>query len=266
MNFNEKVIGVVGGMGPQAGADLLSRIFKLTKAGKDQHHKSVILMSFPKHIADRTDFIEGKVEVNPAINISKIIIRLETCGADVVGIACNSSHAPEIYDRILEELDKAGCRVQLLHMPKETCRFIKDKYPSISRVGVMVTNGAYQSGVYQGTLESMGLKAIVPGYEFQDQIIHRMIYHPIYGIKSHAQGIRDEVKILLDKALHFFRKEQVEALILGCTELSLVLDQSYVRDIPIIDSNEILAKALIRESESYDQPEISGKNASRLTF
>jgi aspartate racemase len=260
MDFtDDKVIGIVGGMGPQAGADLLNHIFRLTKATKDQHHRSVILMSFPRHIADRTEFMEGKVKSNPAFTIARIISKLESAGAAVAGIACNSSHIPEIYNVITGELDRLHSRIKLLHMPFETCSHIRKQHPHIHRVGVMSTNGTYKSGIYKDILQRLGMEAVVPEFEFQDEVIHKMIYHPRYGIKSRTEGVTKEVNMLLEKALLFFKEAQVGAIILGCTELSLVLGKRQAKGMLIVNSNEVMAEALLRETEHSSDMAISGR-------
>ena len=102
----DRVIGIVGGMGPQAGVALFSNIVRFTSATQDQQHLSTILMSFPRHIPDRTLFLEGVAEINPAVNVVNIIRKLESAGASVVGIACNTCHAPAIFDVIARELDR----------------------------------------------------------------------------------------------------------------------------------------------------------------
>ena len=67
------MIGIVGGMGPHAGIDLVNKIFDLTKANKDQDHFPIAIQSTPHLISDRTDFLSGNSDVNPAIAIVEII-------------------------------------------------------------------------------------------------------------------------------------------------------------------------------------------------
>ncbi|MDW3192247.1 MAG: amino acid racemase [Cytophagales bacterium] len=247
----EQVIGIVGGMGPQAGIELANDIFRLTEAKKDQEHRSVIMMSYPGQLGDRTAYIEGTELINPAFNIAKVIQKLELSGADVVGIACNSSHVPAIYNVILDELKKSSSRVRLLNMPKETCKHIKEHFPEAAKVGVMSTNGTYKAGVYVTLLEQAGLQAVVPTYSFQNEVIHDMVYNPSYGIKSCPEGITDEVIDLLGRAFSFFQEQGVDAVILGCTEIPLALKQyPKTKQIPLlINPSEILAKALIAATE-----------------
>jgi aspartate racemase len=253
MNLEEdNVIGIVGGMGPQSGTALFDRVLYHTKANKDQQHLSMILMSFPRHLVDRTAFLEGKSSINPAFNIVKIIRKLENTGAKIVGIACNTTHSPEIYNTILEELKKTNSRVKLLHMPSETCKYIKETNSDIQRVGLMTTNGTYRSKIYVKLLKDLGYEVIVPNYQFQNEVIHKMIYDPEFGIKANSNSITSEARLLLNKSLDFFQEKNADAIILGCTELSLILSGNIIKDMYIIDSIECLAKALIREATSHE--------------
>lgn len=243
----DHIIGIVGGMGPEAGIHLFNRILYHTPASADQDHLPVMLMSFPGQIVDRTAFLEGTASVNPAYSVARIIEKLEKAGAKTVGIACNTSHSPAIFDVIVKELEKAGSRVQLLHMPYETCKLIKEKYPDVRRVGLMATNGTYRSGIYDTLLRSQGFQPVIPEEGFQNDIIHRMVYDPVFGLKGNACHITPQVLSLMEKALLLFKREGAEAVILGCTEFSLVGDQ-FSSDHLLIDSTEALALALVREA------------------
>ena len=64
------MIGIIGGVGPTAGADLLQKITEETIAGKDQEHLPVILYSIPNKIEDRTLFLQGKIKENPGCQIA----------------------------------------------------------------------------------------------------------------------------------------------------------------------------------------------------
>lgn len=243
-----KTIGIVGGMGPQAGVALLNSITCMTGAAKDQEHLPAILMSFPGDIEDRTSFLEGNVGINPAYSIANIISRLEIAGAKIIGIACNTSHAPRIYNVITEELKKAGSEVRLINMPFETCRYLQDNCPKVSRVGVLSTNGTYRAGVYNSVLYDMGFEVIVPEPEFQNDVIHAMVYDTGFGIKSNAGCITGEVNALMKKALSFFRERRADAIILGCTEFSLIPLASQVNGMLVVDSTDVMARALIKEA------------------
>ena len=74
------MIGIVGGVGPYAGLDLTRKIFDQTKAVSDQDYLSVVLLSMPQQIEDRTSFLLGQTSINPANAIFKIIRKSMTTG------------------------------------------------------------------------------------------------------------------------------------------------------------------------------------------
>ena len=246
---NNNIIGLVGGMGPESGIEICRDILTFTNSSIDQDHLPVILMTYP-NIEDRTAYIEGRINVNPALKIVEIIKSLEKIGANIVGIACNTSYARKIYDVIKFELRNLGISVNLVNMPYETCLFIKEEKPHIKRVGIMVTNGTYKSKVYDNELISLGLELVKPDWEFQNNIIHKMIYDNKIGIKSNPGIVTEEVQKMLNETITYFEKEQAEAIIIGCTEFSLVLKNKQIKGITIIDSSKILAKSLVREANS----------------
>jgi aspartate racemase len=246
-----KTIGIVGGMGPEAGNMLFYNILKHTPAASDQEHLPVILMSFPGEIEDRTAFCEGRVTVNPAFRIAAIILQLEKAGAEVAGIACNSSHIPAIYDVIQDELAKAQSSIQLLHLPGETVRYLKHNYPQVRKVGLMTTNGTYRSRLYYDLLVADDFEVIMPDPVFQDTVIHNIIYNDLFGIKANAALVTPDAALLAEKALQFFQQQGAEAVILGCTELSFIQKMTTPPGMILIDSGEALAKALINASMSH---------------
>jgi len=244
----ENIIGIVGGMGPEAGIVLFNRILFHTAAAADQDHLPVVLMSFPGNMMDRTAYLEGSAGTNPAYSVSGIIAKLETAGARIIGIACNTSHSPVIFDVIVSELEQMNSEVMLVHMPYETCRYIKDNHGQVRRVGLMATNGTYRSGVYENLLRDRGYEVVIPDYEFQDNIIHKMVYDPGFGMKANAGRITPEAISLMKKAVAYFKERRADAVVLGCTELSMIKDRIEPEDLILVDSTEALALALIREA------------------
>ncbi len=247
MYENKKVIGVVGGIGPYAGIDLVRNIFDNTIAHKDQEHLSVILMSMPSEIEDRTEFLTGESDINPAIAISKIILKMEKLGADVVGIPCNTSHAPPIMNVVTDELIKAGSKVKLINIVEEVVDFIYRAYPSFRKVGVLSSTGTYRSGIYKECLEQRDIEYIAPDEEIQKYFVHKSIYDEDYGIKALSNPVTDKAKSDLTFAVNHLKGKGAQAVILGCTELSLAISKDKFEDLHVIDSNKVLARALIRE-------------------
>ncbi|UXE67970.1 MAG: aspartate/glutamate racemase family protein [Chryseotalea sp. WA131a] len=240
-------IGIVGGMGPQAGVGLFNSVLSFTQASRDQDHLPVVLMSFPNLIGDRTAFLDGEISTNPAHSISEVIRKLEAADAKVVAMACNSAHAPPIYDVVVSALRKRKSGVKLLHMPFETCRYISDHHKNVRRIGVMSTNGTYKTRLYEQLITQMGCEVVLPPFQFQNEVIHRMIYDEQVGLKS-KNHVTEYVILLASRAIDYFRDRKADAIILGCTELPMAIREQKVNDMLIFDSTAITARALIREA------------------
>ncbi len=238
------IIGIIGGVGPFAGVDLTSKIFTQTMARCDQDHLPVALLSFPEKIPDRTDYLLGRVAVNPARPVSHLILQLENLGASVVGIPCNTMHAPGIFDVIQSHLKQKGSRIELLHMVGEVVGFIKAVFPDMQQVGVLSTTGTWKTGVYRHALQRAGFQPMVPERDLQD-LVHQAIYNKSYGIKAMSNPIHPKAQQQLIKAARVLKKEGAEGLILGCTEISYAFNQQSLEGLPLFDPTWILARRLI---------------------
>lgn len=243
----EKWIGVVGGVGPFAGIDLLGKIAAQTIAHQDQDHLTVLNWSQPAKIVDRTEYLLGEVAENPAGALAAQVQQLAKMGAGVVGIPCNTAHAPRIFNEIRAELAAVNCDVTLLHMIEEVGRFVQTNLPDVRKVGVLSTTGTYKAGVYGELLEGLGFTAVLPPLTLQIEKIHPAIYDPVYGIK--ARGVATEqAQANLQEGIDTLKVAGAEAIVLGCTELPLAFNEPTAAGLPLIDPTLILARALIREA------------------
>ena len=243
----EKWIGVVGGVGPFAGIDLLGKIAAQTVANQDQDHLTVLNWSQPGAIVDRTDYLLGQVAQNPAYALAVQVQQLAKMGAGVVGIPCNTAHAPRIFGQIRAQLAAAGCDVLLLHMIEEVGRFLQTNLPGVNRIGVLSTTGTYRAGVYADVLEPLGFTAVLSPITLQTEKIHPAIYDPIYGIKA-CGAVTEQARNDLLLGVETLKMAGAEAIILGCTELPLAFNEPTAASLPLIDPTLILARALIREA------------------
>ena len=245
------MIGIVGGIGPYAGLDLLRKVFDNTIAGKDQDHIDAMLLSMPSSILDRTEYLVGKVKENPGLAIAEVAKRLEMAGAMVAGIPCNTAHVSEIFQPILDELLMECCRIKVLHMIHETVSFLAGTFPKIKRIGVLSTTGTYLNSVYKDALEAKGYEVFRPRFEMQEQLIHPAIYHPEYGIKSVSNPVQSRAKNKLLEGFIYLKERGAEAVILGCTEIPIAFPEKNIEGMVAIDPTTVLARALIQ----YDTPE-----------
>ncbi len=250
MNQADKgIIGIVGGMGPEAGLALSRHIVYNTIARNDQDHLPQLLFTLPSEISDRTDYITGRSKVNPGISIASILLKMEDTGVNVAALACNSAHAPAIFDVILSELKARNSSLKLLHVIKETGSFILSHFSGKIKAGILGTSGTFITRQFD-MLNSMGIEAInITGQE--QKILHRAIYDPDYGIKSTPGTISKRALEIVQDVLTSLKGKGADIIILGCTELSLICRKTFFMNIPVVDTSVVLARALIK----YHSPE-----------
>ncbi len=240
--MNHPVIGIIGGMGPQAGLDLASKVIAQTQAVTDQDHIPMALLSYSHLIGDRSAYVLGEPIPNPGIAIAAVARELMRLGVQVAGIPCNSAHAPEIFD----ELTRLSKGVRILHLIQETVRHIQETMPHITRIGCLSTISVHHLGLYRSALEQAGYTPIMPTDDVAEHVVHRAIFDQEYGIKAQSAQITDQAQEMVRSAVDHCHSKGAEAVILGCTELPLAV--SHVHDILLIDPACALARALIRET------------------
>ncbi|APD05636.1 aspartate racemase [Flavobacteriaceae bacterium UJ101] len=241
-----KMIGIVGGVGSYAGIDLIKKIYDNTDAKSDQEHLPVSMLSAPHKVMDRTKFLLGEIQENPGISIAEIITTLTQNGAKVIGIPCNTAHAPKIFNKIKDSISQD---YQLLHLIEEVGNYIKNTHPSIKKVGVLCTNGTFMTNIYPEILSQFNIEVIHPSKEIQEVFVHPSIYDQNYGIKAFSNPVNDKAKQDLLFAASYLSRMGAEAIILGCTEIPLAINEEKIENSIVIDATNILAKALIRESQ-----------------
>jgi aspartate racemase len=247
MTFPSPLIGILGGMGPQAGLDLAEKLMGLTRTSRDQDHLPFILFSLPEMVSDRTAFLLGQQPVNPAGAIADQFEQMASAGCTLAVMACNTAHAGPIFDVAMDLLKERGVKLRILHMVRETVAYIAGNWPGIRRVGILGTQGTYKTRLYDRALESAGLEALVPEAGIRERV-HDAIYSTAYGIKARPGGISEEAGERIGEAIRHLLDLGAEAIILGCTELPLAVTEKQVDGIPILDPAMIIAEKLIRET------------------
>ncbi|NWG13597.1 MAG: amino acid racemase [Acidobacteria bacterium] len=225
----DRIIGILGGMGPEATADFFREIIQLTPASRDQDHIPVLIYSNTR-IPDRTAAIlEGGEDPLPLLIDSAKV--LERAGAGIITMPCNTAH---LY---VESLRRATA-IPVLHMIDETVRELRSRYPELRSVGLLATTGTIRAGIYQSALGAAGIAAVVPEEPDQDRIMA-----VIRDIK--ADRNRDEARRSVKRICLGLAAQGAEAVILGCTELPLVLDTKRP-PCPLLNPTRILAQAAVK--------------------
>lgn len=225
----EKVVGIMGGMGPEAGADLFLKIMAATPAKKDQEHLHVILDSNAK-TPDRVAALLGDgPDPTPALQASAR--RLEQAGADLLVIACNTAHL--FYSRIVEAV-----RIPVLHIADETIAAALRRDPGLQVVGILGSDATVRLRLYHDRLEAKGLKALSPSGADQE-----IVQWVLYSVKAGNKG--PEVRQRIREVAERLAAEGAQMVFTGCTELPLVLRDGDV-SVPVLDPTQALAEAAVR--------------------
>lgn len=229
ISLGEKIIGILGGMGPEATAGLFMRIIRATPVKKDQDHFRVIIDSNSK-IADRTPAILG-TGPSPLPMMIETGKNLERAGADFLLLPCNTAHF--FHSEIQAELG-----IPLLHMIKLSAKHIKKNYPEVKRVGLQASDGTLASKLYPESYDEYGIKIITPSDASQKDVMDA-IYRDI------KTGNLENGGQLLHRVAVELIEDGSDAVICGCTEVSLVLHDGDV-PVPVVDPLQVLAEEAIK--------------------
>jgi aspartate racemase len=240
----ELVLGVIGGLGPEATLDFFAKVLHHSHAAKDQDHIHVILENNPK-TPNRNDAIAGRGP-SPGPALAAMARALERAGADFVVMACNTAHAYEADIR-------AALTKPFISLISEVVDEVRRLHPDAKRVGVLATQGSRDAKIFVPAFAQHGIDVVQLDEASQAQFMSLL-----YRIKSGDRGkdVRDGMQELGENLVAM----GADILIAGCTEVPLVLKQGDNTKI-LIDSTDVLAKRSViyarRIEPLPDQPEPS---------
>lgn len=229
MSSIKKTIGILGGMGPLATADLFEKIVLLTKAETDRDHIRVYIDS-NANIPDRTAAILNNGE-DPVPEMSSALRNLEKCGADCIIMPCNTAHY------FLPRL-QAMTKIPFLSILTAAAEACKAQFPG-KTVGILATRGTLAANLYQEALAQAGVPYLVPDAPAQDALM-RVIYDGVKAGKGPDSYRADFLTVLEQMSAG-----GAEVFLLGCTELPLAAEALNIA-LPTVDPTAELAKASIR--------------------
>jgi len=218
-----KKLGVIGGMGPAASAYLYELLTNMTRAETDQDHLEIYIISRPS-IPDRTAYILGKSTESPVAPIIEAANMLKALGVDYIAIPCATTHC--FYDELTKSI-----KTPLIHMVRETAAHLAAC--GTTAAGVMATDGAVSSGLFQKELGASGIRAIIPSKRMQS-VVMDLVYNCVKAGKPFSLdnfiSVADEL-----------RENGAEKVILACTELSMIKRETGLSP-GYLDVLEVLAR------------------------
>ncbi|HPC75704.1 MAG: amino acid racemase [Thermovirgaceae bacterium] len=221
-----KVLGVLGGMGPAATAEFLRLLAVLAGGERDQDHPKVLLFSNPQ-VPDRTAAILRGGE-DPAPLILDGLRRIESWGADLLAVPCNTAHV--FIDRFREKL-----KVPLVHIVEETLERARRRNPE--GAWLAATMGTVASGIYSREALKHGYDLLLPGPDVQGDLQEVVTLVKANRLDRSGAAMAEAVGRL---------KGQRDLPVIGaCTELPLAYQASGLEPGGMVSSLESLAEACL---------------------
>ncbi|OGV90943.1 hypothetical protein A3A66_03435 [Microgenomates group bacterium RIFCSPLOWO2_01_FULL_46_13] len=226
-NGQGQPIAILGGMGPDASARLYQQIINLARseyhAQANHDYPEVIIHSIPV-----PDFISDTRKKSVAENmLIERVKQLSKLPISCFGIACNTVHI------LLPELQRIT-NIPFIDLPDEVARLVK--LNNHHRVGLLATPITITTGLYQNALSEEGIEVVTPtdtNIKRLGNVVKKIVSGDIVSSREEALAVAESIK-----------KQNITALILGCTELPLVFPKHYY--LPVFDSLTVLAKVLLK--------------------
>ncbi|MHA1346920.1 MAG: aspartate/glutamate racemase family protein [Candidatus Heimdallarchaeaceae archaeon] len=226
-----KKIGIIGGLSAESTIEyykILVKEYNLIKGGA----------SSPLLIIDSLDLevVRNLMVENSWEKVYQIILKsarnLKNAGAEIIIIATNTIH--KIFEKLTIEIN-----IPMISIMDATAEAIKEK--GITRVGLLGTIFTMQSDFYQNSLSKYGIEVIVPNKEDQEYVntvIWDELTHHVLTLES-KNGYSEVIKRL--------QSEGAEGVILGCTEIPLLITQED-SPLPVFDTTTLHALAALRKA------------------
>jgi aspartate racemase len=228
-----RVVGIIGGMGPEATVDLMRRVIAKTPVRDDQDHIHLIVESNPKIPSRIAHLIEG-VGPDPTPELIRIAGNLQRAGADALAIPCNTAHA--YADAI-----RRAVSIPLLDMVQLTVEQIAAS--GRTRVGLLASTAVHNTALYARAFSARGIATLLPGQQDEVMALIKAVKRGDTGVQAQA-ALGQIARQMADQA---------DVLLVGCSELSVIAAGITV---PFVDSLDVLAQAVVNFAREQTAPEL----------
>jgi len=228
VHTTDKVLGIIGGLGPAATFDFCQRVVRLTNVEVEQDHLQILVDNNPKAPDRNQALLEGGL--NPSKCFAESAIRLEAAGADFLAMPCNTAHA--YADAIVNAVS-----IPFVNMVEEAVAEVANFADNANAIGLLATDGCLYAGLFQDRLKGAGYQTILP-----DNVNQKRLMEMIYQVKKN--GISSEIKSEMIALTKDLENNGSKYIIAGCSEVPLVLNQGDI-GITLFDTTEWLATIVV---------------------
>ena len=231
------MIGILGGMGTQAGLDFCNKLAMLNRGKIDQKYPLFILYN-KSNIPGRPENLHKYNKVLRSLIKGCILLQRNKC--KFIVIPCNTAHY--WYNDLQKKI-----KIPIISMPKEVYLHAKKNCIKNSKIGILATEGTLKTNVYNKFFDK-NFELIAPKKSVQIKNVNKAIKYVKMG------KIRDAEKAI-KSAVNYLIKMKCKKIILGCTELPIAIFafksfKKIKRSKIFLDPNLILANVSMKKYKS----------------
>ena len=226
------LVGIIGGMGPEATVDLMRRIILATPARDDADHIHVLADNNPA-VPSRIKALIEKTGPSPLPELVRMAKGLASSGATMLAMPCNTAHyyAGDIA---------AAVTIPLLDMIVLTADRVVKMVPPKATIGMLASTAVIDIGLYERALRGHGLEIKTPDRQGDVMAIIRAVKA---GDTGTAQ--REDLSDIADELM----QAGADIVLVACTELSILTD-SITKTVPVVDALTVLAEEIVARTRA----------------
>ena len=199
------MIGILGGMGTQAGLDFCNKLAILNRGKVDQKYPLFILYN-KSNIPKRPENLKRYYNVLKSLIKGCLLLQKNKC--KFIVMPCNTAH--HWYKDLQKKI-----KIPIISMPKEVYLHTKKNCKKNSKIGILSTDATLKTGVYNRYFDK-DYKLVSPGKTLQKKSVNK-------AIKYVKMGKVKEAEKVLRPAVNYLIKIKCKKIILGCTELPIAI-------------------------------------------
>ncbi|MDA1196241.1 MAG: amino acid racemase [Planctomycetota bacterium] len=226
--MSSRLIGILGGLGPDATVDFLARVLRADGADTDQEHVRMIV-ACDGTIPNRNLAIDG-AGPSPGPALAQAALRLERAGADVVLMICNAAHHWQ------GEIERA-IAVPFVSLIEEAADRTLAVAGGGASVGVLAAHACHAAELYPKALRARDLHPVLPDAAERAEFMRVLA---VIKAGDHGPTPKAEMRALA----HALVRRGATTLLAGCTEIGIVLRPADV-PVPMVDTTEVLVQLAV---------------------
>lgn len=228
--MSKKVVGIIGGMGPEATVDLMARVIEATPASDDIDHIRMVVDNNPE-VPSRIKALIEKTGESPLPCLQDMARKLERWGVDILAIPCNTAH---FYHAGVQQV----VSIPVLDMIELTAQRVIAENPGLKTVGLLASSVVLDLGLYEKRFAEQGVAMMAPSAAKQQAVMA--------AIRNIKAGITDlEVTDAIQAAAVELAGNGAQTLIVACTELSIISNALQLPD-SCYDASQVLAESIVK--------------------